>query len=115
MGKRGASDTLESPVKKVNLEPNVSSLDNSLEKKEECAACGDLRWWCRGCGGFYKREALKDQGYSEELTETIIHYQFGCCSLPYFPCFLCNRDGTKPKSSKMPAGRCIPSAWVGFK
>lgn len=58
----------------------------------DCSACGSQGWWCRGCGGAEKREALQKYGFSEKTADAIYRRQFGCCSLRV-PCYVCNRDG----------------------
>jgi len=54
--------------------------------------CGDLRWWCRGCGGYNKIEAFIDSGFCEDDAEMIKNFSFESCSKPHVPGFLCNKD-----------------------
>lgn len=58
-----------------------------------CKACGDCGYWCRGCGGMIKIDALMAAGYTEEEANQIRNYQFAGCEEAYIPCYLCNRSG----------------------
>lgn len=58
----------------------------------DCDACGSQGWWCRGCGGPSKLEALQKKGIAEDVAQAIYTFQFGCCS-ERVPCYVCNRDG----------------------
>jgi hypothetical protein len=60
----------------------------------ECKACGNSGWWCRGCGGSYKIQAMKEAGL--ENAEEIRDFQFAGCEEALVPCFLCNRNGLRP-------------------
>jgi hypothetical protein len=64
----------------------------STTKSNYCDAWGDMRVWCRGCGGIDKRKALKKY-YSDEQVEAIYKHQLAGCDEPFAPCFLCNRQG----------------------
>lgn len=68
---------------------------DELKSENECKACGGLFYWCRGCGGFNKRKAMKDYGIPDDIIEAIYDKQFGCCSLPFVPCYMCNITGNK--------------------
>ena len=48
-------------------------------------------WWCRGCGGIGKIEALKEFGLNTTQAEEIYDIQFGSCSDLLIPCYICNR------------------------
>lgn len=65
-----------------------------------CIACEDSHWWCRGCDGSDKMEALQ-QKFPLDFCNEIYHYQFDSCDTPLIPCFLCNRDGSLPLNSNL--------------
>jgi len=74
-----------------------------------CTACGDLGYWCRGCGGMLKIDALLASGFTEEEAEQIHKYQFAGCDEPYVPCYLCNRSGSHETEEEVWA-----DFWKGF-
>lgn len=76
----------------------------------ECQACGSQGWWCRGCGSPEKIAALITSGLSSAFANAVRNYQFGCCSLPRVPCWLCNRDGLTVPGEKDED----PSFWEAF-
>ena len=62
------------------------------QNKSSCLACGGLNgWWCRGCGGSNKIEGMIQSGIEENLADSIYDEQFGCCSKPLVPCYVCNK------------------------
>ncbi len=75
-----------------------------------CTACGDLGYWCRGCGGMLKIDALLASGFTEEEAEQIRNYQFAGCEEPYVPCYLCNRTGSHETEGE----EMLVGFWKGF-
>lgn len=80
-----------------------------MPKGPFCKACGDHGYWCRGCGGMIKINALMAAGYTEEEANQIRNYQFAGCEEAYVPCYLCNRDGVHETDSGLWA-----DFWKGF-
>jgi hypothetical protein len=74
-----------------------------------CTACGDLGYWCRGCGGMLKIDALLASGFTEEEAEQIHKYQIAGCEEPYVPCYLCNRSGSHETEEEV-----WTDFWKGF-
>jgi len=74
-----------------------------------CTACGDHGFWCRGCGGMLKIDALLASGFTEEEAEQIRNYQFAGCEEPYVPCYICNRSGSHETEEEVWA-----DFWKGF-
>ncbi len=71
-------------------------VDTVYYSVHECKACGNSGWWCRGCGGSFKLDAMEEAGI--ENADEIRDYQFAGCEEPMVPCFLCNKSGTKPNN-----------------
>lgn len=79
------------------------------ESAQACAACGAGHgYWCRGCGGRDKLDALKEHGYTEQVAQRIYKAQFGSCTRHMVPCYLCNRDGSRPPKRDIKA---LPNFW----
>ena len=80
-----------------------------------CDACdASLQgWWCRGCDTARRTAALRERlGLTPEDAARICRAQLAACSLPKVPCFLCNRDGSRPPSD--PTAVCIPAFWKAY-
>jgi hypothetical protein len=58
-----------------------------------CRACGDMGWWCRGCGGGDKIDGMIAVGITNDEADDIYHEQFAGCDKPFVPCYVCNRLG----------------------
>jgi hypothetical protein len=70
---------------------------NNSDECETCDACDNGRFWCRGCGGCSKKEALLESKlFTKRQVEKIYLYQSGGCDKQFVPCFLCNRNGQIP-------------------
>ena len=71
----------------------TEQLDAHFKEKKpiKCKACNDIKFWCRGCGGSIKKEAMKAAGIPDNEIETIYKIQFGGCEKNHVPCYLCNR------------------------
>ena len=61
-----------------------------------CEACNGKGWWCRCCGGLFKRAGLKTILTDPREIDSIIEIQFGGGDEPLVPCYVCNRNGRKP-------------------
>ena len=79
---------------------------DELYDDDKCKACNNMRVWCRGCGGPNKIDAMIEAGIPKDTAKYIRDIQFGCCSLPMVPCYLCNIFDDHGKSE-------IKSFWIG--
>ena len=91
----------------------MSTLTSQVKKTSEgtlvpCEACGSEGWWCRGCGGSYKKDGMIRAGLTENEVDSIYQMQFAGCQNPLVPCYVCNRTGRKPYP---PNVSVVPKFW----
>lgn len=81
----------------------------STQKQTVCEACNDHYWWCRGCSGYEKVEAMIAAKINPSEAQYIYKLQFGSCGLPMIPCYLCNYSGHQKHKSET---RLVPDFWT---
>jgi hypothetical protein len=79
------------------LKLNDVTLPKVMDKKKSkkgCSSCKD-GWWCRGCGSYDKKQAMKQElGMTDDEADAVIAETFGSCGY-LVKCYVCSHRDRK--------------------